>query len=83
MYMKELVLRTLNEILPEQDFTKEVDFIKEGMIDSFDLVLLVTEFDNKFGISIDGTDIVPENFSSLNQMVGLLIKNGVVYESDI
>ena len=75
--LKAEVLKTLNDILPEHDFTLDVNFIKEGMIDSFDLVLLVSELDKKFGISIAGEDIVPENFSSLNQMVELLIINGV------
>ena len=74
--MKLEVLKTLRDLLPEQDFTQNVDFIKEGMIDSFDLVLLVSELDKKFGISIDGMDIIPENFSSLGQIVELLNKNG-------
>jgi len=74
--MKDEVLKILNDLLPEQDFTVDVNFIKEGMIDSFDLVLLVSELDKKFGISIEGVDIVPENFSSLNQMVKLLHKSG-------
>ena len=75
--MKKEVFQTLNELMPEQDFTQNVDFIKEGMIDSFDLVLLVSELDLKYGISIDGVDIIPENFSSLDQIVELLNKNGV------
>lgn len=76
--MKTEVIKILNDLLPEQDFTQEVNFINEGMIDSFDLVLLVSELDKKFGISIDGVDIIPENFCSLNQMIKLLIKNGAV-----
>lgn len=75
--MREEVLQILNDLLPEQDFTHDVDFIKEGMIDSFDLVLLVSEFDKRFDISIDGIDLVPENFSSIKQIVELLNKNGV------
>jgi len=75
--MKNEVFQTLNDLLPEQDFTQNVDFIKEGMIDSFDLVLLVSELDKKYCISIDGVDIIPENFSSLDQIVELLNKNGV------
>jgi len=74
--MKKEVLKTLSDLLPEQDFTRKVNFIKEGMIDSFDLVLLVSELDKKFGISIDGMDIIPENFSSLDQIVELLNKTG-------
>lgn len=75
--MKEQIVKILTELRPEFDFTQEgVDFIEEGMLDSFDLVTLVSELDNAFGISIDGVDILPENFSSVDAIANLLIKNG-------
>lgn len=74
--MKEQIIKILTELRPEFDFTQEgVDFIEEGMLDSFDLVTLVSELDNTFGISIDGVDILPENFSSVNAIAALLVKN--------
>ena len=76
--MREQVIKILSELRPEFDFTQEgVDFIEEGMLDSFDLVSLVTELDQQFGISIDGMDIVSDNFSSVNAIVALLKRNGV------
>lgn len=48
------------------------------MLDSFDVINLVNELDSTFGISIDGVDVLPENFSSLESIIGLLKKNGVV-----
>ena len=75
--MKEQIIKILTELRPEFDFTQEgVDFIDEGMLDSFDLVTLVSEIDNTFGISIDGVDILPENFSSVDAIAALLMKNG-------
>lgn len=75
--MKEQIIKILAELRPEFDFTQEgVDFIEEGMLDSFDLVTLVSELDNTFGISIDGVDILPENFSSVDAIAALLVKNG-------
>ena len=75
--MKEKIIKILTELRPEFDFTQEgVDFIEEGMLDSFDLVTLVSELDNTFGISIDGVDILPENFSSVDVIAALLVKNG-------
>ena len=74
--MKEKILEILANIRPEFDFTQEVDFIEEGMLDSFDLVSLVSDLDNTFGISIDGVDIVPENFASVEAIINLLKKNG-------
>ena len=75
--MKEQIIKILTELRPEFDFRQEgVDFIEEGMLDSFDLVTLVNELDNTFGISIDGVDILPENFSSVDAIAALLVKNG-------
>ena len=75
--MKEKIINILTELRPEFDFTEDVDFIEEGMLDSFDVVNLVTELDSTFGISIDGVDIIPENFSSITSIENLLRKNGV------
>ena len=55
----------LAEIRPEFDFTSSDDFIGDGMLDSLDIVMLVSALDQKFGIAIAGTDIVPENFQNL------------------
>lgn len=75
--MKEKIIKILTELRPEFDFSENVNFIEEGMLDSFDVVNLVTELDSTFGISIDGVDILPENFSSVEAIEQLLIKNGV------
>ena len=75
--MREQVIKILSELRPEFDFTQEgVDFIEEGMLDSFDLVSLVSELDQNFGISIDGMDIVSDNFSSVDAIVASLKRNG-------
>ena len=74
--MKEKVLEILSNIRPEFDFTEDVNFIEDGMLDSFDVVTLVSDLDTTFGISIDGVDIVPENFSSVDAIINLLKKNG-------
>jgi len=75
--MKQKVINILQEIRPEFDFTKDVNFLEQGMLDSFDVVSLVTALDEEFGISIDGIDILPENFASIDSIVALLTKNGV------
>ena len=73
-------MKTVNEILkeirPEFDFTTSNDFISDGMLDSFDMVTLVSALDKNYGISIQGTDIVPENFLSLQTIEALLRKSG-------
>ncbi len=73
--MKSKIIAVLNDIRPEFDFNEPVDnFIEAGMLDSFDLVTLVTSLDEVFEISIDGTDILPENFSNIESILNLLNK---------
>ena len=75
--MKEQIIKMLTELRPEFDFTQEgVNFIEDGMLDSFDMVNLVSELDATYGISIDGVDILPENFSTVDAIMALLVKNG-------
>jgi len=59
------VTEILKEIRPEFDFTASADFITDGMLDSFDIVTLVAALDKNYGISIPGTDILPENFQNV------------------
>jgi len=67
----------LKEIRPEFDFSASSDFMADGMLDSFDMVTLVAALDKTYGISIQGTDIVPENFKNLNTIEALLRQCGV------
>lgn len=67
----------LAQVRPECDFTQSDDFFEEGVLDSFDLVTLVSELDRAYGISIDGLDIIPENFSSVDRIESLIARYGV------
>jgi acyl carrier protein len=74
--MNELI-EMLKTIRPEVDFAASDDFIADGMLDSFDVVTLVSAMDKNYGISISGVDIVPENFKNLQTIEALLRKCGV------
>ena len=74
--MKKEILVILSEIRAEFDFNTADSFIEAGMLDSFDVVTLVTMLDDKFGISIDGVDVVPSNFESL-ESIELLVKRSL------
>ena len=75
--MKEKIISILSELRPEFDFNESLNFIEEGMLDSFDIINLVTALDSEFSISIDGMDVLPDNFSSVERIEALLKKNGV------
>ncbi|MGX5776743.1 acyl carrier protein [Methylorubrum zatmanii] len=67
----------LAQIRPETDFAQSKDFFEDGLLDSFDLVTLVSELDKTYGISIDGMQIVPENFNTVGAIEALLVRHGI------
>jgi acyl carrier protein len=71
------VLEILEQIRPGEPFAESRDFVADGLLDSFDIVTLVSDLDAAYGISIDGVDIVPENFRSIDAIEGLIRKRGV------
>jgi len=73
--MKDEVIAILTELRPEFDFTEDVNYIEQGMLDSFDIVSLVDSLDEKYNISISGLDILPENFSSVEAIIQTINKN--------
>ena len=46
----ETIYKILEELRPEFDFRTSKDFIEDGFLDSFDVVTLVSELDEKYGI---------------------------------
>ena len=72
----ETIYKILEEIRPEFDFKESEDFIKDGYLDSFDIVSVVSELETAFGILIDGLDVIPENFVNVETISNVIKKNG-------
>ena len=66
--------RMLEEIRPDTDFSASANFAEDGLLDSFDIVTLVTMIDEKYGVDVDGREILPENFSSVESIAALIDK---------
>ncbi len=72
MNTKEELLEILEELHPEIDFETEDSLIDDKLLDSFDVVTLVTEIGSAFDIELTAADMVPENFNSLDAMVDMI-----------
>ena len=57
------------------DSTQEVNFIEEGMLDSFDIVTLVDSIEEEMGVAISGMDVLPENFCSIDAICQTIERN--------
>lgn len=74
---RDKIVEILKEVRPEFEFQEGINFVKSGLLDSLDIINLVVALDKEFGISIDGLDIIPDNFSNVNSILALLKKNGI------
>lgn len=72
----EKILEMLKEIKPEQDFETSENFIDDGMLDSFDIITLISMLEEEYNIEVDGLDILPENFETVDAIIGLIKKSG-------
>lgn len=66
------ILEILSNVRSDVDFGNSKDFIEEGLLDSFDIVTLVEELEEHFGIEISGSDIVPDNFTTVESIEKLV-----------
>lgn len=70
----EALMKILNDLHNDVDFTKEEGLIDNGILDSLDIVALITEISDIFDVSIPAEDIVPENFNSAKAIMALIAK---------
>ena len=73
--MDEAIIEILQDIRPEYDFATDRDFLEARMLDSFDVITIVTDIEERFNVLIDGEDIVPENFASVEAIRKLIEKS--------
>ena len=63
----------MKNIKPDIDVTNN-NLIDEEILDSFDIVTIVSAVDEEFDIQITARDIVPENFNSVEAIYNLVKK---------
>lgn len=71
--MEEL-LDILEGIKPGYDFKSSKTLIDDGVLVSMDIIKLVSEISDEFDVEIEVTDLVPENFNSVEAMMKLIEK---------
>ena len=74
--MEERVYKILEEIRPEFDFRSSENFVEDGYLDSFDVITVVSEIETQFDVMIDGLEVLPENFETVDTICNLIRKNG-------
>ena len=71
--MEELI-EIMKGIRPDVDFETATDLIDGEILDSFDIISIVSEVNDAFGVEINVDDLLPENFNSAEALYELIKK---------
>lgn len=72
--IREIVLGILQELHEDIDFEAEDKMVDDKVLDSFDLVTLVTELSEEFDVNITAKDSVAENFNSIDNLANMIAR---------
>ena len=69
--MKDQILDILSDIV-DDDVESCTTLIDDGVLSSLDIIQLIGALNDEFDISIPATEIIPQNFNSVDAMVGMV-----------
>ena len=69
--MKDQILDILSDIV-DDDVESCTTLIDDGVLSSLDIIQLIGALNDEFDISIPATEIIPENFNSVDAMVEMV-----------
>ena len=70
----EKLIGVLQEIKPDIDFESCTTLIDDELLDSFDIITIVSELSEAYDISIPASEIIPENFNSAQALYAMVQK---------
>ena len=70
----EKLLKILNDLHPDVDFENNDSLIDDGILDSLDIVTIVTEINAEFDVTVPAEEIIPENFNSAKALMELITR---------
>ena len=72
--IKEEILDILQELHADVDFEAERAMVDDKILDSFDLVTLVTELGDSFDVDITAKDFIAENFNDVDSLTEMIAR---------
>ncbi len=66
------VIEMLEDIQEDVDYEECVTLVDDGVLDSFDILAIVSAADDEFDVTIPAKEIIPDNFNSAEALCALL-----------
>ena len=70
--IRETIIGILQDLHEDVDFENETKLIDGKILDSFDIVTLISELTNEFDVTIPADKIVPEYFNSADALANMI-----------
>lgn len=70
--MKEKIIEILMDLVPDFEYSDDTKLLEDGILDSFDIVNLVLEINEEFGINIGVEDVNEDNFETVDSILKLV-----------
>ncbi len=68
------LIEILNDLHPEIDFETTTGLVDNKILDSFDIVTIISEVNDEYDVMIPADEIVPENFNSAESLYELITR---------
>ena len=68
----ENLLEILTELKPGVDFKSETALVDDGILDSLDIISIISEVSDEYDVKISPEKITPENFNSAAAIMNLI-----------
>jgi len=66
------VIEILEDVEEDVDYENETALVDNRVLDSFDILSIISALNDEFDISIPAKDVIPENFNSAAAMRDLV-----------
>ncbi len=66
------LMEILEDICPDVDFGVEEALIDDKILSSFDILSIISEISEAFGITLSPAEIIPENFNSAKSLWAMI-----------
>ena len=67
-------MEILEELHPDVDFENCETLIDDKILDSFDIITVISEINAEYDIAIPAEEIIPENFNSAKALYALITR---------
>ena len=70
----DVIIEIIKELHPDVDYETNTSLVDDRIIDSFDIISIVAEIDDRLDVQIPAEEIIPDNFNSAAALAALVKK---------